>query len=1738
MRLHVEFLEDRTVPSTTVFTGADANNPHAWNANANWSNGVPTASSDVIIGARALVNLGLNSTINSLTVNGTLNVSGSNLTLNTVGTVSSLGTLILSGAARLSAPGGFNNAGVLTVGASSTLTVGSSLLPRGLLGWWTGDGDASDSAGGHNGTVSGATFTPGIVNQAFSFDGTDDFINVGNFSLPETFTIAGWINLTGTGHQAILAKDSGVDGMPNSYYFAVEPAGSLVASVRNAAGEYTQYRTNVPAVSTGSWHHVAVTYNGGAPAGQRMLFYVDGNSVGNSVIQDAGGDPETDAVDTTIGTLNGSAWPFSGLLDELRVYNRVLTQGDIQADMMARPYAQTQGSAILTNGTLTANGGVNIEGGSLSGPGVIFGSLFNSGQLDGSGTPGTLTVSGDFTQTPSGVLDEEVAGTDSGNGYDQLNASGAASLDGTLNVSLIDGFFPDSTLTYYQILTFAQRTGDFASKNGLAPNFSYFYDSFSLTLQSPENLITPTTLPNWTVNQPGYNQTIMASGGTGSFTFSQSSGTLPPGLTLSSSGVLAGTPTVPGSYTFTVTATDTVGPSGSQTYTETINPAVQITTTTLPDGTTGTTYSQTLSTSGGTGNISFSAASGTLPSGLTLSSKGVLYGTPTAPGSYSFSVSAKDAVGSSGTMTYTVTISNSAATQLVLNASSTATAGMSFNLTITAEDSGGHTAGSFNNTLTLSSSAGADLSPTSVMLTGGTAIVPITLTSAGSQTITATFAGLTPGTTTVTVSPGPLDDFQVSVPGSSTVQAGNGFLVTVQAEDAYGNPITGYSGPASASASISPTSAASNFPTAVAIGPSGQGLFLGNLQKVGSYTISVAAGAAHGSAATPVTVVPGPAVKLGFGVQPVDTPTGLTLPPLTVQVLDLYGNLVTSDNSDIVTVDVASGPGSFKAGSNTVSLVHNGVATFNNLTLLAPGSYLLSAVVPLKYTGPLSAPFHVIPLQVVTDSLAATPTGFSLQFNAPFLVNSVTPVLFGQGLAASAPVPSVTLTQIKDGSGNPVSNSVEGSLILNTATNTITFLATNTAYEVNNGSPLLPDGTYQVALTCSAAHNGFQALNSGGGFLDGLANGMAGSGDYTTTFTVTAAAAGDDVLWVPATADGPGQALNASGNNQLGGGYPIFLNDGTGNVTSVQVTFNYDPTLLTVTGVSGTGFTMLASSTPGHAVLQYSGPALSMGTQTPIGFLSAQVPGGSTANPTLYKAKDLLHLSAASLNGGTIAIATSDALHLVVFVGDGDGNGSYSSNDAVLITRVGLQTDTGFTAYPLVDPVIVADTDGSGFIPPDAPLQVNEAGIGFATANLPNPPIPSGTVFVPIANNIDPTLSLGVRGQGPGVSDGILTATVNIDDADPAGSTGLTRAHLALSYDPRQFSVSAADVHPGSLLSGGNWSVMPIIDPASGQIGIALSSSTPISSISGSGSLVTIDFHPIGTISGPAPFELVASADPNDQYVTTELEDAQGTFTLSPAPTNGFDPDIDSMVVITAPSAATPVSYPGIRDAPIISTAASDVQPADSRYAHHTAIVESVGPSADTATIEGNEREAAAVPTIAAVNVSAASHVVIATRNSLASMSAGASAAGLLSAFAFQIGGASMGIATDGSPCLAGIFIQALARWTNGPAETIIPVTMGDSFKRLLAGQLLPLLPTADDLDNLNGDNVSSDLEWRDAGDLLNCCDPRKTPAHQPLLPFTVTRAVADQATFDQYFSTFDQYFSHLCAADLTAEDE
>jgi hypothetical protein len=99
---------------------------------------------------------------------------------------------------------------------------------------------------------------------------------------------------------------------------------------------------------------------------------------------------------------------------------------------------------------------------------------------------------------------------------------------------------------------------------------------------------------------------------------------------------------------------------------------------------------------------------------------------------------------------------------------------------------------------------------------------------------------------------------------------------------------------------------------------------------------------------------------LAFGQQTTNTLTGVAVrPAVTVQVRDRFGNLLTVDNSDQVTLTVASGPGGFAPGSTTTATVSGGVATFSNLVFSTPGTYTLSASGSGGLTGPNSASFAV-----------------------------------------------------------------------------------------------------------------------------------------------------------------------------------------------------------------------------------------------------------------------------------------------------------------------------------------------------------------------------------------------------------------------------------------------------------------------------------------------------------------------------------------------------------------------------------------------------------------------------------------------------------------------------------------------------------------------------------------------------------------------------------------------------------
>ena len=170
--------------------------------------------------------------------------------------------------------------------------------------------------------------------------------------------------------------------------------------------------------------------------------------------------------------------------------------------------------------------------------------------------------------------------------------------------------------------------------------------------------ITNTSLPDGERGR-AYSQTLVATGGTGSYVWSLAGGGLPVGLNLSSSGVISGTPSQAGTFTFTVQVVSGGATATAQLSITVVNPPLRVTTITLGEGYLGIAYNETLTAAGGSGSYVWSLSGGSLPAGLSLASSGNISGTPTQVGTNTFSVQVESG-GATDTKELSITVTNPA----------------------------------------------------------------------------------------------------------------------------------------------------------------------------------------------------------------------------------------------------------------------------------------------------------------------------------------------------------------------------------------------------------------------------------------------------------------------------------------------------------------------------------------------------------------------------------------------------------------------------------------------------------------------------------------------------------------------------------------------------------------------------------------------------------------------------------------------------------------------------------------------------------------------------------------------------------------------------------------------------------------------------------------------------------------------------------------------------------------------
>ena len=421
----------------------------------------------------------------------------------------------------------------------------------------------------------------------------------------------------------------------------------------------------------------------------------------------------------------------------------------VQASGGVAPYSWS-----VSSGSLPAGLSVAATTGVISGtPTTAAKSSFTIGVKDSESTPETATASLTITISPTGLTittSSLPAGT-IGTAYSQtLQASGgvapytwsvsSGSLPAGLSLAASTGVISGSPTTA-ATSTFTVEVKDSESTPQTATA------SLSITVSPTGLTITTAGLPAATVGM-AYSQTLQAGGGVAPYTWSVSAGSLPGGLSLAAgSGVISGTPTASGGSSFTIEVKDSESTPLTTTakLSITVNPtALVVTTSSLPTGTVGTAYSQTLQASGGIAPYTWSVSSGTLPAGLSLAtSTGVVSGTPTTAASANFTVEVKDSESTPETASasLSVTVNASVAPSFSLAASPTS-------LTIVAGQSGTSTitltpAGGFSGTVNLSCSGLPQYSTC--------AFSPATLSPAGSNTALTTTLTMTTNVTTTSL---------------------------------------------------------------------------------------------------------------------------------------------------------------------------------------------------------------------------------------------------------------------------------------------------------------------------------------------------------------------------------------------------------------------------------------------------------------------------------------------------------------------------------------------------------------------------------------------------------------------------------------------------------------------------------------------------------------------------------------------------------------------------------------------------------------------------------------------------------------------------------------------------------------------------------------------------------------------------------------------------------------------------
>ena len=918
---------------------------------------------------------------------------------------------------------------------------------------------------------------------------------------------------------------------------------------------------------------------------------------------------------------------------------------------------------------------------------------------------------------------------------------------------------------------------DFNGCTGTGPAYNLVIGCQTITVTNPATT-------SGTAGTP-FSDTFAQSGAIGAATFTTAS-PLPAGMTLAANGVLSGTPTTTGTFPITVTVTDSNGCAGTSAgYTLVIGCQIIIVTSPATStGTAGAPFSQTFTQSGAIGGATFTT-SNTLPAGLTLSTAGVLSGTPTQTGSFDINVTVTDGNGCTGTSSgYTLVIGCQTIT-VTAPAINTGTANTPFSQTFTQSGAIGGATFTTGNTLPLGLTLATNGTLSGTPLQTGSADINVTVTDGNGCSGIVNGYTLTIGCQTITVNNPATTTATAQSPFSQSFTATNTIgLTTFTTASTLPNGLTLAS---DGTLSGTPTETGT-FPIVVTAtdgnGCSGTGATY--TLVVGCQTITVTNPAnANGTVSTPfseqftesgafgsATFTTASTLPAGLTLSTAGllsgTPTQIGTFPITVTVTDANGCTGTSAVYNLVigcqTITVtnpanATGPAGTPFNETFTQTGAIGTATFTTVSTLPTGLTLSTAGVlsgtptqggtfPITVTVTDSngctgdGPIYnlVITCPVITVTNPATTTG---TVGAPF--SEVFTQLGGQGtvtFTTSSALPGgLTLATNGTLSGTP---SQFGTFpIVVTATDQNGCIGTGPTYNLVISCPTIT--VTNPATTTGTAGTAFsETFTQSGAFGTGT---FSTSSTLPTGLTLSTAGVLSGTPTVVGTFPIVVTVIDSAGCTGTGATYTLVIGCQTITVTSPVVnTGTVDAPFsqtFTQTGAIGTATFTTASTLPAGLVLASNGTLAGTPTVTgtfPIVVTVTDSNGctGTSATYTLLINCQTITVTNPANATGTVNVAFSEQ-----FTQTGAHGTVTFTTASTLPTGFTLATDgtlSGTTMQHTTFPIVVTVTDSNGCTGTSATYNLV---INCQTITVTNPGVNTGTVGSPFSEQFTESGSIG-----------------------------------------------------------------------------------------------------------------------------------------------------------------------------------------------------------------------------------------------------------------------------------------------------------------------------------------------------------------------------------------------------------